>query len=569
MRTIGTGEDDHRQTTRRVTRTTSRHVIYREGENEYLPGYSPIDFHIAFNRFNSLYVQTGSIAMPESQFPLGHSENPYELLIVGAGPHALTLLVRLLTKYPVTLFNDEEQDRLLRHVKHQKGCGMVDEARKRKYLVVDEGGEWLSRWKKLFAGYDIPWLRSLVNIHPDASRRMNSAFNHSQNTTLHVPTSSLFIDFCAHLVEKHHLNDVIQQGSVHCIKPMFDSSCNICKGFEIDLLHNGHCKKIHASRVVCAIGNGNCLRLPDWVPPCDGCNTVKWPKECLMHSAELVKSGVLNCEGCCSKEQTQLLPTLREASKGRLMIVGGGLTAAHLVKHGVKRFDQVLLVSRSFLRVKHFDVSLNWIDRYGNVEMAKFWQENDPRIRLKIIQNAREGGSMTPSMWEYIESAKAAGSLETKQYTEIISAIWRTDTHCACDSAETAKGFWEVHLSDGSIENVHAIWMATGSKMNVTQDPLLSQICKAVPTTLIEGFPVLTHDLRWQSSIPLYVMGGYAALQLGPNALNLAGAKIASERIVEALETEMGFDQAHADDGAAVVGGWANRYKFLEDEDAC
>ncbi|TPX72157.1 hypothetical protein SpCBS45565_g00635 [Spizellomyces sp. 'palustris'] len=543
--------------------------------------------------------------MSESQFPLGHSENPYELLIVGAGPHALTLLVRLLTKYPVTLFNDEEQDRLLRHVKHQKGCGMVDEARKRKYLVVDEGGEWLSRWKKLFAGYDIPWLRSLVNIHPDAShasslrdfammqgrldeikeiddfvekamhrqaksRRMNSTFNHSQSTALHVPTSSLFIDFCAHLVEKHHLNDVIQQGSVHCIKPLFDSSCNICKGFEIDRQHNGHCRKIHASRVVCAIGNGNCLRLPDWVPPCDGCNAVKWPKECLMHSAELVKSGVLyNCEGCYSQEKTQLLPTPREASKGRLMIVGGGLTAAHLVKHGVKRFDQVLLVSRSFLRVKHFDVSLNWVDRYGNVEMAKFWQESDPRIRLRIIQNAREGGSMTPSMWEYIESAKAAGLLETKQYTEIVNAIWRTEACCDCNSAEKAKGFWEVHLSDGSIENVHAIWMATGSKMNVTQDPLLSQICKSVPTTLVEGFPVLTHDLRWQSSVPLYVMGGYAALQLGPNALNLAGAKIASERIVEGLETEMGLGQAHTDDGAAVVGGWANRYKFLEDEDAC
>lgn len=36
------------------------------------------------------------------------------------------------------------------------------------------------------------------------------------------------------------------------------------------------------------------------------------------------------------------------------------------------------MVSRSHFRIKHFDVSLNWVDRHGNVEMAKFWQETDP-----------------------------------------------------------------------------------------------------------------------------------------------------------------------------------------------
>lgn len=103
-----------------------------------------------------------------SDLPLGSTASPYDILIVGAGPHALTLLLRLLTKRPYTLYNDQEQSRLVRYCKVHAACELVEKVHKNKYLVVDEEGEWLSRWTKYFNGYDIDYLRSLINVHPDA-----------------------------------------------------------------------------------------------------------------------------------------------------------------------------------------------------------------------------------------------------------------------------------------------------------------------------------------------------------------------------------------------------------------
>lgn len=98
--------------------------------------------------------------------PIGHSSNPYDVLIIGSGPHALTLLLRLLISHPSTLYTDLEQSRLLR-VKKTK-LSSTDAGAEKQYLVVDESGQWMGRWKRLFEGYGIDWLRSLVNVHPDA-----------------------------------------------------------------------------------------------------------------------------------------------------------------------------------------------------------------------------------------------------------------------------------------------------------------------------------------------------------------------------------------------------------------
>lgn len=98
--------------------------------------------------------------------------------------------------------------------------------------------------------------------------------------------------------------------------------------------------------------------------------------------------------------------------------------------------------------------------------------------------------------------------------------------------------------------------------MDVTTDPLLRTIHKNIPARLHNGFPILTHDLRWHPDLPLHVMGGYAMLEVGPNALNLAGAKVAAERIVDGMEEESGIGNADIE-MEGVVGGWTNRYDVL------
>ncbi len=53
-------------------------------------------------------------------------------------------------------------------------------------------------------------------------------------------------------------------------------------------------------------------------------------------------------------------------------------------------------------------------------------------------------------------------------------------------------------------------------------------------TPIVKGLPVLDQHLRWPN-LELFLTGGLAALQLGPVARNLHGARMAAERIVPAI----------------------------------
>jgi hypothetical protein len=46
--------------------------------------------------------------------------------------------------------------------------------------------------------------------------------------------------------------------------------------------------------------------------------------------------------------------------------------------------------------------------------------------------------------------------------------------------------------------------------------------------------PTLENHLRWPGS-QVFIMGGLAAMRVGPTARNLSGARMASQRIVPAL----------------------------------
>jgi hypothetical protein len=56
----------------------------------------------------------------------------------------------------------------------------------------------------------------------------------------------------------------------------------------------------------------------------------------------------------------------------------------------------------------------------------------------------------------------------------------------------------------------------------------------ASPRPLVNGFPILDEHLRWHGC-ELFIMGGLAALRVGPTARNISGARMASDRIVPAL----------------------------------
>eukprot|EP00957_Ditylum_brightwellii_P196394 14963706-Ditylum_brightwellii.AAC.1 len=101
-----------------------------------------------------------------------------ELLIVGSGPHALTLLLRLLEPYPDFLSEKKRhllaestaRMRPLREVhRHESEISPPLSLKTviESVQVVDAGGDWLASWKKNFNGIGITQLRSLMNAHSD------------------------------------------------------------------------------------------------------------------------------------------------------------------------------------------------------------------------------------------------------------------------------------------------------------------------------------------------------------------------------------------------------------------
>lgn len=72
--------------------------------------------------------------------------------------------------------------------------------------------------------------------------------------------------------------------------------------------------------------------------------------------------------------------------------------------------------------------------------------------------------------------------------------------------------------------------------LSLQEEPLLSSLLQHLPVPAVGGLPALQPSLEWTPGSAIYVLGAYAALQLGPGALNLAGAKTASVVMAQQLK---------------------------------
>jgi hypothetical protein len=144
-----------------------------------------------------------------------------------------------------------------------------------------------------------------------------------------------------------------------------------------------------------------------------------------------------------------------------------------------------------------------------------------------MIQQARNGGSMTPAMLTQLRRLEHDQRVVFYEQCQVSKAQWNGDS-------------WQIFCDHPAIhecihhQNIDRIWLATGSQIDATNHPLLKNVLDIYPTEIVNGLPVVDEYLRWPCC-ELFVMGGLAALRVGPTARNLSGARMASDRIVRAL----------------------------------
>jgi hypothetical protein len=394
-----------------------------------------------------------------------------DLAIVGAGPHALTLATHLLQKK-----------------KSMRG----------RFLAFDPSGTWMNRWHNQFAAFEIPHLRSPAVHQPDPDPHALRTFAASRPNDLFapydLPGTQLFRDFCQETIRRWQLADCVYPAQVVRVEPCRD------RGRSRFCLHLSNGQTILARRVVIANG-GAVPNLPEWV----GQISTSYPQDRLLHSHQVDLRG-LKLQG------------------ERVLIVGGGLTSGHLALGAVKRGAQVLLMSRRNLYGKLFDADPGWI---GPKYLKGFWAEPDLHIRWQMIQSARNGGSMTPTVLLQLRKLERENKVIFYEQCGVSQAGWRDNS-------------WQVDCDNSAVhecihhQTIDRIWVATGSQLDAQNHPLLQDVLAAHPIEVVNGFPVIDEHLRWQGC-ELFIMGGLAALRVGPAARNLSGARAASGRIVPAL----------------------------------
>ena len=94
------------------------------------------------------------------------------------------------------------------------------------------------------------------------------------------------------------------------------------------------------------------------------------------------------------------------------------------------------------------------------------------------------------------------------------------------------------------------VWLATGGTLDLSLVPIFASLQSQHPIDGVRGLPVLQDDLSWaERASPLYIMGVFAQLQLGADALNLAGARSGSVLVARALIEDDDDDDDDKPDG--------------------
>ena len=522
-------------------------------------------------------------------------ETVKEILVIGAGPHALTLLLRLLEPDPDFL-SEKERHRtaestkrmrplteVKRHVKDiSRGPRATLKKRKRKpgknevppplpledvlnsVQIVDSKGDWLTGWKQNFAVLGIKTLRSLMNAHSDpydhraleywaeingrgyelvTLKNLDQRDNYFRGP-YQVPTSKVFHDFHDALIRAYGIDNTVQKANVVSIHPMQSNLKSDEPIFEVKI-SNGLTSKgtttVKTKRIVCAMGPNFSKKSETlWETSLRSKlgTSYKRPSENIIQAGDIVP--------WLQRQETTEQQKCNIKTK-RLLIVGGGITSAQLALIALKSpwCKCATLIQRSKSLQRHFDIENSWMGPLRGKLLDDFFSL-DVCDRAHRLRDARKGGSIPPELLEELNRQEERNpNLTCMEEVQISDVDW-------------AENEFDVTFDDNSTGQYDLIWLATGGQNHIDRYPALDILKKTLPIKVINGLPVLDQDLSWSSQCGegeigecdepkwkqiarkrIWCLGALSGLQLGPDALNIIGARHGAVKVANAIRHDM------------------------------
>lgn len=403
--------------------------------------------------------------------PADHRSSTAGVCLIGAGPQALTVAVHLRT------------------------AGYEESI-----VSVDPSGRWLANWHDQFARLEIANLRSPGVHHTgvdagELDRFVRRRGLPTSDLPYSPPVTEAFAAHCNHLVE------------VHGLEPPFAGKVRGLRRSGDRWVVETGADRILARHVVVA-ANPHRRALPEWL----------W-------------SVLPTAPGAVTHADDLDLRDVGALTGRRVTVVGGGLTAAHLVVGAVRRGARVDLVTRRPLETRAFDTDPCWL---GPRCLDGFVATPHPADRLRLARSARGGGSIPAWMRRALARMERSGHLTIHEGREIVGATIESDgISLAVRAAATV--------------DAHHVWLATGTVPELSALRALRPLLVDIP--LVDGYPVPDADLCIGPAA-LHFVGRLATIELGPAAGNLWGARQAGRRIARALT---GVELAG--DGVVTVGG--------------
>ena len=226
------------------------------------------------------------------------------------------------------------------------------------------------------------------------------------------------------------------------------------------------------------------------------------------------------------------------------LVIGGGLTSAQLADLCVRRgFSRVILLLRGFMKVKPFDFSLDWVGKYANAQKMQFWQTEDPQSRMDMIHHGRSGGSINPVYAKVLLQRARGGQLEIRTHTEVEDAHWDPEKqrwslmlHRSSDARPDSQFMNHTQKAGTSVSCLaDYVVVATGTDLGFRELPFMKTLRSKAHVPEVHGIPIVKEDLQY-GPWPLFCLGAYSAIQIGPTAFNLGGIREGAERVATRIQ---------------------------------